>query len=96
MELDETTSNRAMGSMAVTMQREVRISVEIERRLSEDASTRGESERGNRGSMNGRAVEDDMKPLKAEDQERDARNEERAKRTGLEPGMGVITKVWGP
>lgn len=96
MELDEIAPSPAVGSLAVTMQREVRVSVEIERRVSEDASTKGESEGGHRRTKSGRAVEDDMKPLKAEDQERDARDEERAKRSGLEQGMGVYTKVWGP
>jgi hypothetical protein len=41
----------------------------------------------------GRGMEDDIQPLKAEDRGREEK--ERAKRTGMEKGMGVYTKVWG-
>ncbi|TVY82664.1 hypothetical protein LSUE1_G002017, partial [Lachnellula suecica] len=82
------------GEIAVNMKREVHVT--IERRTS--VNTVDEKRGGeNRRTGTGR-VEDDMKPLplKAENQERDEREIERAKRTGVERGMGVHTKVWGP
>ena len=75
-----------MGS-EINMKREVQ--VQVERLESAGASTMEGSELGNIESP----MEEDTKPLKEEDMERDAR--QRAQRTGLEKGMGVHTKVWG-
>lgn len=89
MELDGISKKPGAGEMMVNMTQEVH--VEVERR---NSGVMGPKEQTDRGHRRARSTEEDTKPLKAEDQESEARHLERAKRVGVEEGMGVYTKVW--
>lgn len=85
---DSGNANR-QDEISVVMKREVEI--HVERRKSAGVSSKERSSDYGSGTPRGIDTDEDTKPLKEEDREA-----EEAKRTGVEKGMGVYTKVWGP
>lgn len=75
--------------MGLEITKRSEVQVQVERLDSAAASTKDGSELGNSISP----LEEDTKPLKEEDMEREARQS--AQSAIVKNGMGVHTKVWG-
>ena len=88
-DVDRTRTFPSDGEMMVSMKKEVNVSVERRKSVGSGLGLSGSEQKPKADNMSMTSfLEDDRQPLKEAD--------ESALRTGVQRGMGVHTKVWGP